>query len=65
MSWALITGGSKGIGRGIAEAIARRNYDLILVARDAADLTKAKKHLEQQYPVKVEILSCDYRSRMP
>ena len=59
MSWALITGGSKGIGRGIAEAVARRNYDLILVARDEEELTKTKNSLIRDYHVKVDILSCD------
>ncbi|MFI5154827.1 MAG: SDR family NAD(P)-dependent oxidoreductase [Chitinophagales bacterium] len=59
MSWALIIGGSKGIGRGIAEAIARRNYDLILVARDEEELIKAKNQLMHDFPVQVDILSCD------
>jgi short-subunit dehydrogenase len=59
MSWALVAGGSKGIGLGITEALAKRNFNVLLVARDLAELTKIKTRLEAQFPVQVEILSCD------
>ena len=58
-SYALIAGGSKGIGLGIAEALAKRNYDLFLIARNADDLAGAKNKLENEFRVQVEILSCD------
>jgi short-subunit dehydrogenase len=57
--YALVAGGSKGIGYGIAEALARRGYNLILIARHADSLREAKIKLESMYPVHVEILSFD------
>ena len=42
---ALVTGSSRGIGRGIAGALAREGAELILVARDKDRLEEAKKNL--------------------
>lgn len=44
---ALITGGSDGIGLGIAEAFAEQGANLILVARDAKKLTEREKELSR------------------
>jgi NAD(P)-dependent dehydrogenase (short-subunit alcohol dehydrogenase family) len=41
MSRVLVTGGSMGIGRACAEALARRGHELVLVARGAAELERA------------------------
>lgn len=57
--YALIAGGSKGIGYSIAEALAKRNYNLILVARNKDSLIAAKNKLEAAYPIHVEILAKD------
>jgi uncharacterized protein len=57
--YALIAGGSKGIGYSIAEALAKRNYNLILIARNEDSLIAAKKKLETSYPIHVEILVKD------
>lgn len=57
--YALIAGGSKGIGYAIAEALAKRNYNLVLIARHADSLNTAKEKLEAAYPVHVEILRLD------
>ena len=47
--YALIAGGSKGIGYALAEAWAKRNYNLILIARDRDSLSSAKQKLETTY----------------
>jgi uncharacterized protein len=59
MDWALIAGGSKGIGLGIAEALAAGKWNLLLVARNGKDLENAKIRIENIYSVQVEILPCD------
>jgi short-subunit dehydrogenase len=59
MSWALIAGGSRGIGFSIAEALAKRQYNLVLVARNQTELISAKNRLEKFFKIKVEILPCD------
>jgi uncharacterized protein len=45
MPFALITGGSKGIGKAIAEALAMRGYDLLIVARSAELLEQVSSEI--------------------
>ncbi len=59
MKYALVSGGSKGIGFAIASALAKRKFNLILVARNAEDLHDAKTKIENNHPVIVETLSFD------
>lgn len=59
LDYALVAGGSKGIGYGIAEALAKRNFNLILVARHQDALDKAKEKLEKNYKIHVELLKLD------
>ena len=56
---ALITGGSRGIGRAVGEALAAEGCNLVLVSRSAADLEAARKHIEAQCKVTVRIDACD------
>ena len=57
--YALIGGGSKGIGYAIAEALAKRNFNLILIARHKDSLIAAKNKLESKYGVHVELIQFD------
>lgn len=57
--FALIAGGSKGIGFAIAEALAKRKFNLILIARHSDSLIAAKNKLESIYHVRVETLQYD------
>lgn len=57
--YALIAGGSKGIGFAIAEALAKRHYNLILIARHKDSLLAAKEKLESKYGIHIEILQHD------
>lgn len=57
--YALVAGGSKGIGYAIANALAKRGYNLILIARHADSLQAAKEKLEAAYHIHADILSYD------
>ena len=57
--YALVAGGSKGIGYALAEALASRGYNLILIARGLDSLVAAKNKLETTYHIHVEILVND------
>jgi short-subunit dehydrogenase len=45
---AMVTGASRGIGLGLAKALADSGANLILVARDAQALAKAAKDLRRE-----------------
>jgi short-subunit dehydrogenase len=60
---ALITGASSGIGAVYADRLAKRGYDLILVARDRARLTDLASKLTASTGRKVEVLPSDLTLR--
>jgi uncharacterized protein len=56
---ALITGASTGIGATYADRLARRGYDLILVARRKANLDQLAKSLAADSGVRIQVLPAD------
>jgi len=50
MGTAVITGASSGIGAVYADRLAKRGYDLILVARNRGRLAMLARRLESDYP---------------
>lgn len=56
---ALITGGSTGIGAVYADRLARRGYDLVLVARDQARMETLADRLRGETGRKIEVVRAD------
>ncbi len=62
MTYALITGASKGIGKSIAEELAARHYNLLLVARTEDLLKELSTQLTDKYAINVDFLALDLSS---
>ena len=59
---ALVTGGSKGIGRACAGRLAQEGCDVLIVARTASDLERAAAEIREASRRQVEICATDLRS---
>ncbi len=55
----LITGGSKGIGYALADQLAQRNHNLVLVARNQSPLQEAADKLRSKYDINCRVLAKD------
>ncbi len=60
---ALITGGSRGIGYGVAEALAAEGCNLHLASRSAESLAAARKRLTDKHGVQVTVHALDLSTR--
>lgn len=60
---ALVTGGSGGIGLEIAKVLARKGFDLVLVARRRDTLEAAAGQLEGKFDIKAHVFAADLRRR--
>ena len=61
--YALVTGGSSGIGYELAKLFAQDHYNLVLVARNQQELDTVAAELRQQYGVQVETIAKDLFQR--
>jgi uncharacterized protein len=57
--YAVITGASKGIGKAISFELAKKQYNLVLVARSADLLEIVKKEIQSIHKIKIETLALD------
>jgi NAD(P)-dependent dehydrogenase (short-subunit alcohol dehydrogenase family) len=56
---ALVTGGSRGIGYGVAKVLAAEGCNLHLASRDGASLQEARRKLYDEYGVSITTHACD------
>ena len=56
---ALITGPTSGIGNAYAMELARRGYDLVLVARDTERLESVAAQLRSKHRIDVDVITAD------
>ena len=60
---ALVTGGSKGIGKGVARAYAEAGADVLICARHETELQAAAREIAESLPVRVEYAVVDMLDR--
>lgn len=57
--YALVAGGSDGLGAAFAEALARRGLNLVLIAREKERLETTAARLREQYGIEIKTVSAD------
>lgn len=57
--FALVTGGSSGIGLGVARALCQEKCNIIIVGRDISRLQKEAQNLKKDYSVEVSSIQAD------
>ena len=61
-AWALITGSREGIGKGFAEALAAKGFNVVLTARSEGGLKALASELEQKHNIKTLVIASDATS---
>jgi uncharacterized protein len=59
MTWVLITGASRGLGRALARTFAKGGFHLVLAARNAGQLETLAHELRTEHNVTIHVLGCD------
>jgi len=62
-SWAMVTGATDGIGKGLAFEFARIGLNVIIISRTQSKLEECAKEIQAKYPkVEVKILAIDFNN---
>lgn len=59
--WAVVTGGTSGIGKEVSLQFASRGIPLVIISRDDELLRKTKKEIETKHGVEVKTLQVDFK----
>lgn len=59
---AIVTGGTRGIGRAIAQSLAEAGVSVAVASRNADDCERAAREIEQSTGVQARGIACDVRS---
>ena len=57
--WAVITGGTSGIGEEMSKIVASKGVNIVLVARRQSVLDEKAEDLKKQYGIEVKTISAD------
>jgi 17beta-estradiol 17-dehydrogenase / very-long-chain 3-oxoacyl-CoA reductase len=59
--WAIVTGATDGIGKGLAMELAKKGMNVVLISRTQARLDEVKKLIEEKYTkVQIRTLAIDF-----
>jgi len=58
--WALVTGGTDGIGKGFCMELAKKGMNIILVSRSKSKLEAVAQEIQEKYKVKTKIIDIDF-----
>lgn len=59
-AWAVITGASDGIGKGFAQELAKKKFNIVLISRTESKLQTVAKELEENFNVATKIVAVDF-----
>lgn len=63
MKYALITGGTSGIGAAYARELARRGYNIVITGRRREVIEKTAEDIRENFNVEVEVVLADFTQR--
>jgi 17beta-estradiol 17-dehydrogenase / very-long-chain 3-oxoacyl-CoA reductase len=59
-TWAVVTGATAGIGEGLAEELASRGLNIVLISRSMEKLDRLSKDLEKDHKVETKCIAIDF-----
>ena len=59
-SWAIVTGCTDGIGKGLSLELARRGFNIVLVARNSEKLAEVAKEIQNKHKRQTRVIIFDF-----